>query len=85
MFEKDYSPDFVKARLEELCSFKIKVAKHFQKTLSEGEKPLHWWIVTTEKREDVLSLKDVKYFEHAALKWKPLKSTSVIRCYKCQR
>lgn len=82
---RDYSPEFVKERLEELASFKIKEAKHFQKTLSEGEKPLHWWIITTEKREDALNLKLIKFFEHAAIKWEPLKSTSVIRCYKCQR
>lgn len=55
---RDYTPEFVKERLEELCDFKIKEVRSFQKSLAENEKPLHWWIVTTEKRGRAESQED---------------------------
>lgn len=66
-------------------TFKIKDARPFQKHVGSNERALHWWVISTNTKAEVLELKNIKSFDQAVIRWEKLKSKNVVRCYKCQR
>lgn len=73
-----------KKYLESLVDFKITKVRRFAEP-KEGMKPFHWWVVTTENREQILELKKIKFFTNSCpIKWEPYVSKRSPRCYNCQ-
>lgn len=80
-----YTPEEVTSFLEEHVDFKVSSIRRFAEP-REGERPFHWWVVTTETREQILELRKIKWFmDTFAINWEPYVSKRCPRCYNCQK
>ena len=79
-----YEAEEVQEYLESLVDFKISKIRRFAEP-KEGEKPFHWWVVTTENRDQTFELKRIKFFRNSCpIKWEPYVSKRCPRCFNCQ-
>lgn len=84
---RSYPKDEVREELEADVEFKLKDVRKFQGDgpLKEGEKALHWWLISTDTKEQMLQLRTCKQFQGSPIFFEAYKPRGVLRCYKCQR
>lgn len=80
----DFEPEEVLNYLESHVDFKIAKVRRFQEK-KDGVRPFHWWVVTTDTREQVLQLKNIRLFNNRyPISWEPYVSKRCPRCFRCQ-
>ena len=80
----DYDPEFVKKELEKVLKGTLKAVRRFQVNRKEGVKPLHWWVVHTETRTEMIKVRQISTFNCSPIIWEQYKSSGPVRCFKCQ-
>lgn len=81
----DYTPEEVREFLEMHVDFKIATVRRF-KEKEDGVKPFHWWVITTENRDQIKELHKIKWFQNTFfISWEPYVSKRCPRCYNCQQ
>lgn len=80
-----YNEDDVKAEMEKFVDFPIRAVRRFQRDHTTAKNILHWWVVSTESKEQAMQLKKITHFNGARVTWEPYRGSSILRCFKCQR
>lgn len=80
-----YNEDDVKAEMEKFVDFPIRAVRRFQRDHTKAKNPLHWWVVSTESKDQAMQLKKITHFNGARVTWEPYRGSSILRCFKCQR
>lgn len=80
-----YEAEQIQQELEEKSNLTLKQVRKFQREVKPGQSPLHWWVVSTDTREQALQLRKITHFNGAVISWEPYRASSLLRCYKCNR
>lgn len=73
----------MKQYLEEVSGLKIPLIRRFQHDANQGKK-LHWWVITSENKENITTLRQVKEYQGGCITWEPRLSKGRARCYNSQ-
>lgn len=79
-----FTPEFVQGKIESQLNFKLRNVRTFQRDPEKAASPFHWWVITTETKEQLQEVTKQRTIAGCPVRWEPYMQRGVQQCYNCQ-